>query len=324
MSLLRLFMAAALIAASMLGTPHIIGAQDNGGLQTSYVLGPNDELIIRALDAEEIGDKSYRVSSDGDLTLPMIGKTRAAGLTVAQLELQLATALEKYVRKPNVAVTVTEFRSQPVSVWGSVTTPGVVQLQGKKTLIEILALAGGVRIDAGHNVMITRRKAWAPLPLPGARQDESGQFIIAEVNLKDVLEARKPEHNILIRPEDIISVPRAETVQVLGTVKRAGSFAMNQRGTLSVLQALALAEGPDRTADLKKTRILRLTPDAIRRVEVAVNLKEILDGKTEDIALQPDDILYIPDSSQKRAAFRALEALMSIGTTAGAGVLLYR
>jgi polysaccharide export outer membrane protein len=324
MSLLRIVAVVALVATATLAAPVMAPAQDSVLLQNTYVLGPNDELTIRALDAEEISDKTYRVSSDGDITLPMIGRFKAAGMTLAQLESQLVTALEKYIRKPKVALTVTEFRSQPVSVWGSVMTPGVVQLQGAKTLVEILSMAGGVRSDAGHSVMVTRQKAWGPLPLPGARPDATGEFVIAEVNLKDVLEARRPEHNIKIRPNDIISVPRAEIVYVLGTVKKAGSFPMNERGGLSVMEALALAEGHDRTADLKKAKIRRLAPGAMRRVEVAVDVKEMVAGKASDVALEPNDILYIPDSSQKRAAFRVMEALMSIGTTAGAGAILYR
>jgi polysaccharide export outer membrane protein len=248
---IRVFMAAALLGAAMLAAP--AGAQVTGNdVAASYVLGPNDQLTIRALDAEEISDKTYRVGSDGDLTLPMIGRVKAAGLTAGELESELVSKLEKYIRRPKVAVTVTEFHSQPVSVIGAVTTPGVIQLQGKKTLVEILSMAGGLRNDAGQSVMITRRKEWGPLPLPGVKEDATGQFSIAELRLKDVLEARIPELNIMIRPEDLISVPRAETIYVLGAVKRAGGFVLNERDALSVLQALSLAGGLERTPHKKQ------------------------------------------------------------------------
>ena len=127
-----------------------------------------------------------------------------------------------------------------------------------------------------------------------------------------------------MRPNDIISVPRAETIYVLGAVKRAGGFVLNERDALSVLQALSLAEGLDRTASPQKAKILRMAPGTTRRTELPVNLKQIFSGKATDVALQPDDILFIPDSAEKRAALRTLEALMSIGQTAGAGVVLYR
>ena len=254
----------------------------------------------------------------------MIGRVKAVGFTAGQLESELAGKLEKYIRHPKVAVTVTEFHSQPVSVIGAVTTPGIVQLQGQKTLVEVLAMAGGLRSDAGQTATVSRRQEWGILPLPGARMDQPGQVSVAEVRLKDVLQARNPEQNITMRPNDIISVPRAETIYVLGAVKRAGGFVLNERDALSVLQALSLAEGLDRTASPQKAKILRMAPGTTRRTELPVNLKQIFSGKATDVALQPEDILFIPDSAEKRAALRTLEALMSIGQTAGAGVVLYR
>jgi polysaccharide export outer membrane protein len=322
---LRMFAATALLAAVTFASPSAAaGAQGSTDERTGSVLGPNDQLTIRALDAEEISDKTYRVSGNGDLALPMIGTIKAAGLTVGQLESAVASALEKYIRHPKVSVTLTEVHSQPVSVIGAVATPGVVQLQGTKTLVEVLSMAGGVRNDAGQSVMITRQQQWGSLPLAGVRPDATGQFSIAEVRLKDVLEARNPEQNIAIRPNDIISVPRAETVYVLGAVKRAGNFVLNERDALSVLQVLSMAGGLERTAAPQKAKILRITPGATRRAEVALDLKMIFSGKTADVVLQPDDILFVPDSTQKRAGLRIVEALMSIGTTAGTGVILYR
>src|SRR2546425_367316 len=321
---LRFFAAIALLAAATFASPPVATAtQSSTDDGAGSVLGPNDQITIRALDAEEISDKTFRVSSSGDLTLPMIGTLKAAGLTVGQLESEVASALQKYIRHPKVAISVTEFHSQPVSVIGDVTTPGIVQLQGKKTLVEVLSMAGGLRNDSGQSVMITRQKEWGSLPLPGARTDATEQFSVAEVKLKDVLDARNPEQNIMIRPNDIISVPRAEIVYVLGAVKRAGRFVLNERDALSVLQAVSLAEGLERTAAPQKAKILRISPGATRRAEVLLDLKKIFSGQTADVILQPDDILFIPDSAQKRAVLRTLEALMSIGTTAGAGVILY-
>jgi len=317
------FFAAALLLAATFASPSTAGAQNSTEERSGSVLGPNDQISIRALDAEEISDKTYRVSASGDLTLPMIGTLRAAGLTVGQLESDVAAALRKYIRNPKVAISVAEVHSQPVSVIGAVTTPGIVQLQGKKTLVEVLSMAGGLKNDAGQSVTITRQKEWGPLPLPGARLDPTGQFSIAEVKLKEVLEARSPEQNITIRPNDIISVPRAETIYVLGAVKRAGRFALNESDTLSVLQAVSLAEGLERTASPQKAKILRIAPGATRRAEVPLDLKKIFSGEMADVVLQPDDILFVPDSAQKRAVLRTLEALLSIGTTAGAGVILY-
>src|SRR2546427_156406 len=276
------FFAAALLLAAAFASPSTAGAQHCTEERSGSVLGPNDQISIRALDAEEISDKTYRVSASGDLTLPMIGTLRAAGLTVGQLESDVASALQNYLRHPKVAISVTEFHSQPVSVIGAVTTPGIVQLQGKKTLVEVLSMAGGLRNDSGQSGMITRQKEWGSLPLPGAPTDATEQFSVAEVKLKDVLDARNPEQNIMIRPNDIISVPRAEIVYVLGAVKRAGRFVLNERDALSVLQAVSLAEGLERTAAPQKAKILRISPGATRRAEVLLDLKKIFSGQTAD------------------------------------------
>ena len=121
---------------------------------------------------------------------------------------------------------------------------------------------------------------------------------------------------------DVISVTRNEIVYVLGAVKKAGGFPMAERDTLSVLQALSLAEGLDRTASPKNAKILRMTPGATKRSELPVNLEQIFSGKAEDVPLLQDDILFVPDSKEKRAILRTLEALVSLGTTAGAGIII--
>src|SRR5579863_6528993 len=250
-----------------------LGAQD----RSTYVLGPEDQIVIRALHADEISDKPVRISSDGAIKLPLIGTVHAAGLTISQLEAALTERLEVYVQKPQVAVSVTEMRSQPVSVLGAMNNPGVIQLQGRKTLVELLSLAGGLRQDAGHKVEITRAVSWGELPLPGAHLDPTGKYYIAEVDVDSILRATHPEQNIQIRPEDVISVPRAEMVYVVGEVGKAGGFVLHDRENISVLQAVSLAEGLSKTASASHARILRAGDDQERR-EIPVPLQKILEG----------------------------------------------
>jgi polysaccharide export outer membrane protein len=273
-------------------------------LRSSYVLGPEDQIVIRALDAEEISDKPLRIDMNGYIRLPLAGRVRAAGLTLEQLEAELASRLKAYIQKPEVAVTITEFRSQPVSVLGSVKSPGVHQLQGRKTLVEILSLAGGLSGDAGHSVKITRLREWGPIPLRGAAQDASGQYSVAEVSLKSIMEATNPEANIVIRPHDVITVPRAEMVYVIGQVQRAGGFVLNERENISALKALSLAGGLDRAASPQNARILRAAGGS-NRLEIALDMKKILSGKAPDVPLQPEDILFVPSSTPERVAQRA-------------------
>jgi protein involved in polysaccharide export with SLBB domain len=195
---------------------------------TGYILGPDDEIVIRAIDAPEISDKPVLIGTNGSITPPMIGRVKAGGLTVEQLEAELTTRLKPFIQEPQISVTVTEIRSQPVSVFGAVTKPGVVQLRGRQTLYEVLSLAGGPRDTAGSILTVTRRWQSGEIPLPGARVDPTGQFSSAELNAQEILEGKNPAANIEIKPNDIISLSESSSnmIYVGGDVQHAGAFTL--------------------------------------------------------------------------------------------------
>src|SRR5215471_8642695 len=117
-----------------------------------YLLGPQDQLLIRVIDLEEAPNAPLRIDPAGNIDLPLIGPTHAAGLTISQFREQLVEKFRKYVRDPVVTVSVVEFRSQPVTVVGSVNSPGVHQIEGPKRLLEVISIAGGLRQEAGSKV----------------------------------------------------------------------------------------------------------------------------------------------------------------------------
>jgi polysaccharide export outer membrane protein len=256
------------------------------------------------------------VDADGELKLPMVGRIHAGGLTPEQLETEIAKRLKVYLEEPEVIVSVAEFKSQPVSVVGAVSQPGVHQLEGQKTLVEVLASAGGLRPDAGPTVRITRQLEYGRIPLPGAADDPTHQFSMAEVNVKSVMEGKNPEYNILIRPHDVISVPRAEIVYVIGEVGHQGALPLNEGASLSVMEAVSSSGGMLRTAAISHARILRPVPGQEKRIEVAVDLKRIMAGQSADLPLLAGDILVVPGSNGKHAIYRALEAAVQVGTFA--------
>jgi polysaccharide export outer membrane protein len=285
-----------------------------------YVLGPEDQITIRAVDADEISDKPIRIDASGYIRLPLAGRVKAMGLTTEQLENEIAERLQPYIKNPQVQITVTDPRSNPVSVLGAVKNPGVHQIQGPKTLAEALSLAGGLVDDAGYNIKITRRLEYGAIPLSNAKNDETGQFSVAEVSVRELLEANNPKVNIRVLPHDVITVPRAERIYVVGEVNKSGGFTLRERESLSVLQALALAEGLSKTAAPGSARLLRPDPKTSARVEIPVNLKSILAGKAEDIQMKSEDVLFIPNNAAKSATLRGIEAAIQIGT----GVVIWR
>ncbi len=279
----------------------------------SYLLGPDDLITIHVLQAPELAEKPVRIDMNGYIDLPFIGKLHASGLTVEALRKELTTQLGSIIREPQVAVGVEEFRSQPASVMGAVNTPGVLQLRGRKTLVELLTMAGGLRADSGSFVNITRDSKWGPLPLPNAKPDTSGHYSTASVDLKMLMEAKDPSQNILVRPDDVITVPRAQMVFVIGEVQKTGGYVLNDREKMSLLEALSLAGGVNRTAAPQNARVLR-AKNGSEREEIPVDLKKIFEGKSSDFDLRAQDILFIPSSATKRASMRAIEAAIQIGT----------
>ncbi|MGP8246996.1 MAG: polysaccharide biosynthesis/export family protein [Bryobacteraceae bacterium] len=291
-----------------------------GNAAAGYILGPDDEIVVHALLVPEITDKPIRIESDGSLNLPLVGRVDAGGLTSRQLETVIAARLRTFVEQPQVSIDVAEQRSQPVSVLGAVKNPGVHQLRGPKSLLEVLAIAGGVEQDAGYIVRIERHTDEGALPLAGATVDPTGQFSVAEMSLEDVMDGKHAAGTLPVKPNDVITVPRARLVYVVGEVKKPGGFAMHEKQNISVLQALSLAEGLTRTAGLSGARVLRNNAATGEREEIPINLKSIFDGKSPDLALAPEDILFVPNSMAKSSALRAVEAAIQMGT----GVVIWK
>lgn len=283
-------------------------------IRSTYLLGPDDQVEISGPDLTESAGKPVRIDSDGNVQVPLAGRVHVAGLTVQQAEQEFDKVLGKYIRDPQVVVSVSEIRSQPVSVLGAVNTPGVHQVQGHKTLLEMLSMAGGIRPDAGYSVRITRQMEWGCIPLKGSTSDSSGQFSVVELNLKKLMDAKDPTENIQIFPHDVITVPKAEMVYVIGEVRRSGGFVLGEHQSISVLQALSLAEGMNSGADARHAKILRLQRESDQRTELPVDIKDLFKGKKKDVSLQADDILFVPGSTGKKAAMRTLEAAIQTGT----------
>jgi polysaccharide biosynthesis/export protein len=287
------------------------GTQHRGD---AYLLGPDDEVSVRVIDVDEFRDEPLRVEMTGYLNLPLIGRVKAAGLTVQQLEQSVSALLIPYVRSASVIVSVRAFRSQPVSVIGAVNKPGVYQLQGRKTLVEVLSLAEGLRQDAGNTVRVLRSGAVED----GGKAGESQASGVISVAIKALLDGSAPESKLPILPHDVISVPRAEMVYVMGAVRRAGGFVIPERDQISALQALALAEGFDSWAAPHRARVVRGHDGA--RTEIPLDIRRILEGNSADLRLEAGDILFIPSNGAKKATLRAVEAVIQVGT----GVAIYR
>jgi polysaccharide export outer membrane protein len=289
------------------------------GDASTYMVGPGDLVEIWVRDSPEISDRSFRVSSRGTLRLPILGELKIAGLTVQEVEAEILQRLGPYFYDPELTVTIVELRSQPISVVGSVERPGIQQLVGRTTLVEALSAAGGLTSDASNIATITREISYGELPFVTKRRDSTGRYDIADVSLGGITEGSNPAANIVLQPHDVISVSRADIVYVIGEVNRAGGFVLDRNKEVSVLQAVAMAEGLRGSAAPANAKILRPVPGEARK-EIAVNVKKIINGKAEDLRMLPDDILIVPSSTAKKVMQVAVGTAVGVGS----GILLWR
>lgn len=286
-----------------------------------YTLGAGDLLSLHVQDLDDVSNKPVRIDPSGNLDLPLIGRIPVAGLTVEQFRQELSEKLVKYIESPQIAISVLEYHSQPVSILGSVNSPGVQQLQGPKRLLDLISSAGGLKPEAGSKITITRQVKWGAIPVAGSHTDSSGQFFIAEVPTDELTVSQNPSLNIDMRPNDTVTVPKADIVYVMGQVKRAGGFPITSNQSMSLLKAVALAEGLDRDAAPNKARIMRASHTGSDPVPgTPVDLKMILAGKAPDVQLHADDVLFIPDSATRSGTRRFAEAAIQVAT----GVAIYR
>lgn len=257
------------------------------------------EVVVSSGDLLEIsvyGAPEYRyevrVSSSGDASLPMIGNIKLAGLSTSQAESNIARSLQKhgFFNDPQVSVFVKEYATQGISVLGEVQRPGIYPLLGKRTLLDAIAAAGGTTPKAGKSVTITHRDH------PERPETETLSYVEGQTM-----------SDRMLRPGDTVVVSKAGIVYVVGDVKEPTGIVM-ENSHLTVLQAIAMAHGINPTAALKSAKLIRKVNGEPQ--EVPIPLNTILAAKAPDLALRPDDIVFVPSSTAKTATRRGLEAIV--------------
>jgi polysaccharide export outer membrane protein len=308
-----------------------------------YLIGPEDLLEITILEAPDL-NRIVRVSDDGAISLALLGSIQVAGMSTREVQLVLEDRLRQtYMRDPQVGVFVQEMRSHPVSVFGAVEKPGVYQIRYAKPLVEVLSMAQGLATDAGDTVIVERHSGDpaeagyaallgsksntatdSPSEVPtrsnGGTVQGSGAESIT-LKLKDLLDSSDPHSNVLVYPGDSVKVTRAGIVYVLGQVNKPGGFVLKTNEDISVLQAIALAEGTSRNAKGKDARIFVAAGASGERKEMVIDLDKIMAGKAPSPVLRPNDVLFVPNSGGKEALHVLEQSTTGIvGAVGGAAV----
>ncbi len=267
-------------------------------LGIDHGVGPGDLLEIHVLGVEEL-HQLERVNAQGEITVAHLGSLKVAGRTVADLEELISNGLERkeLVVNPQVSVTIKEYRSQPVFVLGAVNTPGQYQVTGPLTLIEALALAGGIDEGkaAGH-VLLRRAKS------KGGPEGTKPEII--RVKLSALLEGQEAQENVAILGGDTINVPMrvVQMFYLIGDVNQPGAYEFPASGELHLTQALAWAGGAMKTAKSAKSILFRYE-EAGQREQIPINVKRILEGKEDDWLIRPEDVIFVPGSASKNILY---------------------
>jgi polysaccharide biosynthesis/export protein len=255
----------------------------------SLLIGRGDQLHIQVFDTPEM-EQHPRVTDGGTVPLLFVGDVKLAGMTPGTAARQIEETLKAkgLMLHPQVAVTVEQYATQNVYVMGQVTNPGAYPISTPMSVVDVLALAGGLADPADRHITIERHS------------DPSQKVTYFLSNNSNEALSR----NVLVYPGDTALVPKAGIVYVLGDVGRPGGYPMTTNDSqLTVLQALALAGSANKTSILGKARLVRKGSSGAQ--DVSLQLAEIQQGKRPDIQMQPDDVLFLPFSWMKNVVVNA-------------------
>ena len=264
---------------------------------SALVIGPGDDLEITVYGAPDLSEHT-RVSADGNISMPLIDYVRIAGLSSSEAEGAIEAKLRQnhVVNDPQVSVYVKEYSSSGISVTGEVAKPGFYSALGPHRLFDVLQAAGGPTDKAANKVLISHR----------GQEDATTVYISKD-------SAEIAASNVELQPGDTVVVPKAGIVYVLGEVNRPGGYVLNSTGGITVLQVVAAAGGPTHLASAGKTRLLRRSENGFQ--EQGVDLKKLLRGKSQDVSVRDQDILFVPSSGVK-TALNASSLVATVGAAA--------
>jgi len=267
-----------------------------------YKIGPEDLLEISVFEEEKL-NKTVRVSSQGNINLPLLGILRVKGLTANELEREIRDLLaEKYLQNPNVNVFIKEYRSQRISVMGAVEKPGVFDVTGQKTVLDMLAMAGGLKggpeNEAGQLLFLIR----PPNPEDEVSKEKRDSDELTPqtfiIDLEELLGKGDLTLNLPLVHGDVLNVPVSGKVFVGGEVNKPGGFPLRGK-KMTVSQAITMAEGLKQKANGAETTIFRYSEKEARKEILSVNVYAIQKGQAEDQNLKENDIIIVPKSGVK-------------------------
>lgn len=264
--------------------------------QSSDLLGPADLLDISVYGVPELSQKA-RINNSGDVYLPLIDYVHLGGLTLEEAQSVIEKRLSDggFVNNPHVILLVSESASSSVTLMGEVARPGPYNVAGERHILDLISVAGGFTERASRVITITHR---------------SDPTHTTSVKLPPDFAPSDP-NNVVVEPGDTLVVQHGPVFYVVGDVGKPSAF-VSDSDNLTILKAIALAGGANKTASMGGTTILRKTPQGTQLIKIP--LQKIMSAKVPDVPMQSEDILFVPSSTRKVVAARSAEALTQMAT----------
>ena len=271
-----------------------------GPVGGDYKVGGYDVLSIVVYEEKDLSRGAVRVSADGFISFPLIGRVKVENLTTSKIERLIARKLaeEQYLLDPHVSVMVTEYKSKRFLVLGAVKNPGSYSLQAQECVLDAISRAGGIRRtreaywgmaggeQAGKKGMIIRTE--------NLNTDHARKIVI-NLDLEGLLKGRDQISNIFLVDKDVLFIPTAEHFYIIGEVIRPGSYSIADK-EITLVEAISIAGGFTRVAARNRTRIIRVEDGVEKIIEVRVDVITKAGKKIQDIPIKPGDVIVIPES----------------------------
>ncbi len=251
--------------------------------EADYLLSPYDEIDIKVAGEDDLTGV-YRVTNEGDIIFPILGRVKIDGLTISQTENKIAKLLEKdyFKIKPTIYIQVKQFHRRKVVISGEIRSPGPYQFdEGKSlTLVELITLAGGPTDKACLNSTTI------------LRLEGQGKISTFKVKANDIMEAK--EKDMVLKTGDRVNIPRASVI-VMGEVAKPGTYDFGDANKMTLLGAVSMAGGFTRIAAINDVKIIRVD-ELGNKKNIRIKVNNIYNGKEKDVSLEPDDIIVVPES----------------------------
>ena len=254
-----------------------------------YRVGGLDVLDITVYEEASLSLKAVRISRDGYISFPLIGRLKVGDLTISEVENLIAKTLAegKYLREAHVSVIVAEYKSKQFMVLGALKTPGTYPLTAQERVLDAISRAGGIDFEKGgtRGMIIRTEQAGTP----------QERKVVIRIDLPGLLKGGNQVSNLLLADKDHLYIPAAEPFFIIGQVAKPGTY-LYRENEITIVEAISMAGGFTRIASRNRTRIVRMEDGVEKIIEVRVDQITDSGKKTQDIIIKPGDVIVIPES----------------------------